>query len=229
MKLQIGSVVTNRMLCQHFDNHAILVLRDYFEVVNRSRGRHAKVKITKEPPTADEYKKIKRKQYTKNLANQVEDAFSEFESLGGEMQDWFDSLPQQFQDGDKGSQLQDAQSTLEGISAPDVPDSLATLQVHHVPAIKCNSRSDRLYEACSILNSVISVLEDLQQFEWSSTNLLAEWPEWALGPKPILPIANLIELTEMLIEGTTDAADFMNELQEAISNAESVEFPGMFS
>ena len=47
--------------------------------------------------------------------SQLGDAKSEFESLRDELQDWYDNLPEQFQEGDKGQQLQDAVDTLEEV------------------------------------------------------------------------------------------------------------------
>lgn len=43
----------------------------------------------------------------------VADAQSEFESLRDELQEWFDNLPEGFQQGDKGSALEEAIQELE--------------------------------------------------------------------------------------------------------------------
>lgn len=43
----------------------------------------------------------------------VEEGKSEFECLRDELQDWYDNLPEQFQSGDKGEQLETAVSSLE--------------------------------------------------------------------------------------------------------------------
>ncbi len=43
----------------------------------------------------------------------INDARCETESLRDELQDWYDNLPENFQNGDKGSQLQDSISELE--------------------------------------------------------------------------------------------------------------------
>jgi len=45
--------------------------------------------------------------------SQVTDAASEIESLRDELQEWYDNLPENFQNGDKGEQLQSAIDELE--------------------------------------------------------------------------------------------------------------------
>lgn len=52
----------------------------------------------------------------------VGDAKSEFESLRDELQEWYDNLPENFQNGDKGNDLQTAIDELENLiqNAEDV-------------------------------------------------------------------------------------------------------------
>lgn len=57
----------------------------------------------------------------------VSQAQLEFESLRDELQEWYDNLPETFQGGDKGSQLEEAISSLEELI--DACDSIGGTEV----------------------------------------------------------------------------------------------------
>lgn len=50
-----------------------------------------------------------------DVENQVQDCCSDVEELRNELQEWFDNLPEQFQSGDKGSELEEAIQALDEI------------------------------------------------------------------------------------------------------------------
>lgn len=51
------------------------------------------------------------------LISGIEDAKSEIESLAEEMGNWYDSMPENLQSGDKASQIESAKDTLENVAS----------------------------------------------------------------------------------------------------------------
>src|SRR6267142_1688620 len=89
----------------------------------------------------------------------IEDAistgYSILEELGQELRDWYDNLPESFQDGDKGSTLDEGASTLENLSAVEVSDALAKVLTDEIvtvtPMKKRASRATRRDYAVTLL------------------------------------------------------------------------------
>ncbi len=162
------TIITEMKLKNQFGPHAPRVLgdNDFLDGVEKQKkGERTKYVVKKPLPTKEEYEVLFRKRFTSTVEDLVADAFSEFESLASEMQDWYDNLPESFQNGDKGSQLQDAQSALEDLQVPDVADFAKKIEVLHVPMLKCTSRADRCSEAVSMLRDVIEELQDKDDVE----------------------------------------------------------------
>lgn len=131
----------------------------------------------------------------------VADAFSDLEGLKEELEEWFGNMPESFQNGSKGEQLQSAIDILESLQEPNVPDEVADLSIQWPESLgrsrKGPSRSTRCSNACNVIESAKSAVES--------------WIE------------------EQEESADTDAAEtFVGELDELISEASSVEFPGMF-
>jgi hypothetical protein len=153
--------ITAIKLRNQFNHHAPQVLHDHLREAEKQPKRGTLYAIVKPLPTKEEYTKLFQHKYTNPLSDVVANAFSEFESLAGEMQDWYDNLPQAFQDGDKGQQLQDAQSALEDLRQPDVPESLADLPVFYPPGKNVESRAARCSEAASMLRACVEELAEI--------------------------------------------------------------------
>jgi hypothetical protein len=132
----------------------------------------------------------------------VSGAFSDLEELGQEMQDWFDNMPENLQDGSKGDAVSEAADGLSNISAVDTPESLATIKVKYAYDSKARSRSDRRDNAINVLNAVIEHLESDQV------------------KRGIADSSEQEKLTE-------EYDEFLGDLQNARDEAEGVEFPGM--
>src|SRR5438477_8413 len=66
-----------------------------------------------ELPTPQAYKELEMAFFTRLLTDVVDDAQADLEALRDELQDWYDNLPENFQAGDKGDQLQEAIDQLE--------------------------------------------------------------------------------------------------------------------
>lgn len=146
-----------------YDAHVFTILGELLEEAPRKRGTPRKYKLLKDLPTREQYKKLKEARYTTTLADLVSNAYSEAVCLRDELQDWYDNLPESFQSGDKGEQLQTAIDQLgECDSEPDLPEWLGEVQAVHYPALKLESRSDRCAEAVSSLEDAKAALDALE-------------------------------------------------------------------
>lgn len=134
------------------------------------------------------------KELKQSIAETISMAFGEFETLGQEMADWGDNIEEKFSTTEKYERIREAQELLEGLSEPDVPDSLGKIEVT-VPQImkRRPSRADRLSNACIALDVVMDALEAVEG-----------------------------------ADNKDDAEALRAELDNEKSNAEGVEFPGMF-
>ena len=148
-----------------FGAHATAVLCDHIKQVETPRGSPRKFEVVKPLPTVEEYAKLRLAKYTTSVTGLAEDAFGAIECLKDELQDWFDNLPESFQQGQKGDELQEAISTLESVEQIDAPDCLAEHTTCFLPSLKIESRSDRAGEAASQLREVVEYCEGLLEGE----------------------------------------------------------------
>lgn len=183
-------VLSIRKLKSLYGDHAVHVLDKYLEKLPKKKGAMRQYKVVKPLPTQDEYKELQKNRYTSTVADLVDSAFSAFEDLAGELSDWYDSLPEAFQGGDKGSALEDARSLLESLSHPDVDERIGAIEVCYLPLQDVKSRASRCNDAVGRLQAVVD----------------------ALDPS----------------KGDEEIQSLVAELENAIGEAESVEFPGMY-
>jgi hypothetical protein len=207
-------IVSIRFINKQYGAHARTILSrlDYIDEVeddDRKRGSMRKYKVLKALPTVEEFRQLRTKHFTSTVDSLMDDAFSEFESLKEELESWYENLPEQFQQGDKGNMIEEAMNTLDQIDRPDIPDNAGTIEVYHQPAEKVESRSDRCSEAVSIVQDIISALNDkAEELREAATGKSEE--EAKKEPDP------------------DDLESFASDLESAIGDAESVEFPGMY-
>ena len=137
-----------------------------------------------------------------SIADAVSEAFGEFQSLGEEMRSWADSMEEKFSSTDKYSRVSETADILESCNEPDHPQHAqdTVITVIDPPAKKRGySRADRCSQACMLLDYAMEALETKIE---------------ALG------------------ENDTTAKDelesYRDEIDEAKSNAEGADFPGMY-
>lgn len=138
-----------------------------------------------------------------SLETALDDAFSEVENLADEMRSWYDNMPENLQQGDKGCRVDEAASALENVQRLELPECLNSERKISVGRIdgRKTSRAARLSEAVNLLELVKA---DAEQFVHD-------------------------ELEEGDEDNEADEVNsFVNELQQAIDELEGVEFPGMF-
>ncbi len=197
--VKVHDVVTGRQLGKWYGAHAVKVLTDrirYLDEVNIKRVELYEVFAPL--PTKEEYRKLQDAKYTTTIKQIIEDAMCEIESLKEEIQEWYDNLPESFQNGDKGSALQECVGALESIESPCMPEDtdeggdIPPMQIVFLPDIKIRSRSDRLSESIRMLEAAADKLGSLNGATQSASEFMAE------------------------------------QCRDAIYSAESVEFPGMY-
>lgn len=159
-------------------------------------------------------------QHSTTVSGAVSDAFSALQSLGEELREWYDNLPEGLQGGSKGDALSEAADILEGLSEPDVPDSVAEVAVNYstLPSRR-QSRRERRDEAVQLLAHAVDALQESIDNAQSELNDLQSADETEAND------AAETALQEIVDEGES-ARD---EIQQVIDEAEGVEFPGMYS
>ena len=106
-------------------------------------------------------------------------------------------MPQVFQDGDKGSQIEEAIGSLENLTMPNVPECVADMDIFYLPPERIISRPARRDDAVRRLRTVVEAINEHLQEDPDS-------------------------------DDAKEMEDFAGELEDAISEAENVEFPGMY-
>jgi len=175
-------------------------------------------------------RKLKTEQHRGEVAD-VENAYSTLtEELGGEMREWYDNMSENLQGGDKGSQVEEAASTLEGLECPDVPEAVAGLEITYTQQHKGGKKGDprwlRRDNEVSIITAAAETvrgwIDDAQQAITDSelpddaeddSTLQFREEDWDLGA-----LKSAIE----------EAETFADALESSVSDAEGVEFPGMY-
>jgi hypothetical protein len=133
-----------------------------------------------------------------NVEAAVGDSLSEFESLGEEMREWYDNMPENLQSGSKGDEVSEAVDALENINTSiDVPEVVKELPVVYEERQGKTSRSARCGYATTLLGVAISQVE--------------AWIEANEGHADM-----------------DDVEAFRDEAQNALDEAEGVSFPGMY-
>jgi hypothetical protein len=198
-----GEVVTALLLRRRFGPHYESVLEERLQEVEGDGPR--KFKLLQPLPTKEQYEGLVRKAFTSSVQSLVEEAFSVFESLRDEYQDWRDNLPEALQDGSKASELDDAIQQLEELGEPDLPSWADQIQVFHLPSSDVSSRPKQLAEATDAIRDCVTEIErlidsgDYERLEAEDEEINAD---------------SLRELADAL--------------QGKVDDAESVSLPGMF-
>lgn len=223
-------------LVKRFDRWAprVLVQHDRIREIQVERAEDAKRRpqaqyvAIGEIPTAEAYAKLRDLTYTMTAEDAASQAHSTFEELGDELRQWYDSMPENFQNGDKGTAVEEAAQACEDIAGSDLQteECIKNLPVCHLPG-ETSSRSDRCGEACSLLDDLAGACSD-------AIDLLnkegSEMPAWATEDDGD---ASYDEMTDeqkaahrsKVIEALETLRD---QAEEDKGNAEGIEFPGMY-
>jgi len=166
---KVGEVVGVIRIKNAYDQYALMVLGGYVErqeterkqtASGKSRRAAATYKIKKPMPNMAEYQQLKQKRFTSSASELMSEAYSEVTSLAEEMREWYDNLTEGLQQTDRGTRVEEAANTLEGISEQDSTDLMNEVEVYHLPSLDTSSRSKRAAEAASLLQSVAAACHD---------------------------------------------------------------------
>ena len=207
-----GQVVSIMKLRNAYDAYVLQVIGEFFSrqegkriATKTKKGRNttrraaATFKVVKTPPDKAEYDRLKREKYTTTIGELISDAYSEVESLAGEVRDWYDNLPESFQSGDKGDRLSEAADALENISdSTDLPQPVSDYKVVYYPSLDSSSRADRASDAAAMLRAAVEGIDDYIEDQGEKFK------------------------DDDGLEGTK------GELENHADEIEGVEFPGMF-
>lgn len=209
-KIMGGTALKNR-----FDAYYDMVLCDRIsEIPKQKKGERAKFIVLKPLPTKEDYHQLKRKRFTYRLDDMVNN-ISGLTELGDEVRGWYDNLPESFQQGDKGSMLDECASTLENIQEPNVPEFAVAMAVYAPPLLDCNSRSDRRDAITHDLQNAITALEEaIETGKFKTVD----------GDEIVVQKGDDDEANQV-----DEIQSLVDELQTICEEAEGVEFPSMYS
>ena len=195
------SEISKMKLAKTYGKHAVRVLGNRIKF-----SRKGWFEIVEPLPTVEAFQDIQKSAFTQPIDSVIEGAKGELESLRDELQEWYDNLPEQFQSGSKGDELQEAIDALESSlnSELDVPEWLNAVLVFAVPG-DGNSRSDRGGQAAYELRQASERLDELLE-------------EGAKLPEGLTLDADKRGEIEQLRDDLSNAAD----------EADGVNFPGMY-
>lgn len=150
------------------------------------------------------------------ISDGISQAFGEIEDLGSSMREWFDNCNENLQQSDKMQTVEQTADTLEGLSEPDLPDWLTPENSDEGPrfdhveanitplAYSRRSRATRCSDVCSLLQNIVDALLEIEEAEE--------------GKKE----------KEKNQEKIDECSTLRDELENAISELEGCEFPGMY-
>ncbi len=197
---KVGNEYTHQSLTRTYDAQVWEVLEGHFEIVPKLKGTRAKIKIRACLPLKAEYLQLKEVHFTKSLEATVAEAYDKVDVLQSEMQDAFDSTPENLQYSHVGEARLEAASQLQDIAenVPSVPESVGSVQVLYYPSIQQSSRVGRADDAAATLRAVL------------------------------LAVQIYIESAKLKKAELKEIQEFCDQLEADIAEIEEVEFPGMF-
>lgn len=196
-----------RKLCNLYDRHAPLILEDagYIYDIENERGPR-QFKVLRDLPDKEKYTALRDDKYRQSLNEALTEAYGEFSSLRDEVQDWYDNLPESFQNGSKGDDLQETINQLESFcdNEPSFKDKMQEFMddttAVFLPPAQNKSRADRCATNTVILGTVHDKLCDDKELR-----------------KQIIELGIKDEIKELIDQLETDKME-----------AENVSFPGMY-
>lgn len=142
----------------------------------------------------------KPREATQSIESAVSAAFSDIEELKDELTEWYDNMPEGPKNGEKGEALQEAINGLEADSEPTVPSEVDSFDVTYNVMTGRLSRANRRDNAVAMLSAVASYVEKY-----------------------------ISEIEDENADADTDELEsFKAECEDAVSNWENIEFPGMY-
>ena len=228
MSAKPGDVLTKVAIRVVFDPYfERVIIGSHLERLPRE-NRQAPItyRVKEALPPPEMYRELRNQRFTTTLEDLVSAAQGEVETLGGELRDWHGNLPEGINSSDKASEIDEAASTLENITFPEVPDALGQIKVMHLPALEQDSRPKRSAEVVSMLDDAIDSLnskaDDLRQAieaKKAEGDAAEEGEAPGNGPAALAPEAASAGPNK---EEESDPQEVVDEIESLVSELENV-------
>lgn len=166
-----GERVAAATITRRHGRHAIQALTalGFLESEERPWKRGAKQMFAVKKVFPADVKAVITEHFKVPIMRALDDAFSDIESLKEELEEWYGNLPESFQNGDKGEDLQSAIGELEGVEDfrggykdEDLERLFKLLPDSSVLVYPSgSSRSDRCSSACGVFESATASIDEL--------------------------------------------------------------------
>ncbi len=225
MSAKPGDVLTKIAIRVVFDPYfERVIIGIHLECLPReNRKAPITYRVKEALPPPEMYRELRNRRFTTTLEDLVSAAQGEVESLGGELRDWHGNLPEGINSSDKASEIDEAASTLENITFPEVPDALGQIQVMHLPALEQDSRPKRSAEVVSMLDDAIDSLnskaDDLRQAIEDAKKAEGEPAEEGEAPENGPAASASADPNK---EEESDPQELIDEIESLVSELENV-------
>ena len=239
MSAKPGDVLTKIAIRVVFDPYfERVIIGSHLECLPReNRKAPITYRVKEALPPPEMYRELRDQRFTTTLEDLVSAAQGEVESLGGELRDWHGNLPEGINSSDKASEIDEAASTLENITFPEVPDTLGQIKVMHLPALEQDSRPKRSAEVVSMLDDAIDSLnskaddlrqaiEDAKKAEGAEEGEAPENSSATLAPEAASAGPNKEEESDPQ-EMIDEIESLVSELENVKGELENVTYPSM--
>ena len=228
MSAKPGDVLTKIAIRVVFDPYfERVIIGSYLECLPReNRKAPITYRVKEALPSPEMYRELRNQRFTTTLEDLVSAAQGEVESLGGELRDWHGNLPEGINSSDKASEIDEAASTLENITFPEVPDALGQIKVMHLPALEQDSRPKRSAEVVSMLDDAIDSLnskaDDLRQAIEDAKKAEGEAAEGEAPENGSATLAPEAASADPNKEKGSDPQELIDEIESLVSELENV-------
>jgi len=225
MAAKPGDVITKIAVRVVFDPYfERVILGTHLERLPRaSRQAPITYRVKASLPQPEVYRDLRNQRFTTPLEDLVSAAQSEVESLAGELRDWHGNLPEGINSSDKAGEIDEAASTLESITFPEVPADLCDIKVLHLPALEQDSRPKRNAEVVSMLDDAIGALNSKVDEVKEATS---ERDEESNAVATAMTSPDEEDETDPQ-ERISQIESFVSELEEVKGELENLTFPSM--
>lgn len=216
-----GEILTKIAIRVSFDPYfAAVLVPNYLTPLPRTPKKPPMYQVVQPLPQPEVYKDLRNKFYTTTVEDLVSSAKDAVEELANELRDWHSNLPPGIDSSSKADEIDEAASTLESISFPDIPEVACTLTTVHLPALETDSRAKRCAEACAMIeNARDAIYKKVNEIQTANSNPTTP----AATPAEPATSATTPDPDEIIREFNS----FAEELESILDELQGVNFPSM--
>jgi hypothetical protein len=201
LSAKVGDVVNKIAIRVVFDPYfeRLLVPGVFVPLPRESRKTPPTYRIAQPVPSLMQFALMKRTRYTVTVEDLLAEVGDGIEELGSELRSWHDNLPDGLNTSSKADEIDEAATTLENISVPEL-NSSESVQVFFLPGLDLDSRPKRAAELGQMISAITGALEV------QKSTLEQQTPD---------------------SEDIQEIVTFVSELENVASELEGVSFPSM--